>query len=318
MFRSVFFIFLLMPVVAEAQDSNNLKLGDSLPLTNHIMPLEDSLLLIKDSTVKTDSIPAPVENINNHKSAGTITLDQLLKKNRFLNTGTKPVSHLQRVRPHKSSDILFYGLFALVLIFAILKTVYAKYFNTMWRVFLNTSMRQSQLSEQLRQSGQPALFFNLLFILICGWYVFLLFKYFNSVEELSNFKVLGFVSLSILGIYIGKYLILKFIGWVSGISNETGNYIFIVFLINKIFSICLLPLLLIMAFASPQMGWMAVMASFVLVGLMILFRFVRAYGVFQGRFKINSFHFLLYIAGMEVIPLLILYKIALLYLSKKL
>lgn len=188
----------------------------------------------------------------------------------------------------------------------------------MWRVFFNTSMRQSQLSEQLRQSGQPSMFFNLLFVLVGAMYAYLLMNYFNGTHKMVTPYLFGMVCLAILGIYIGKFFILKFIGWVTGFSQETNNYIFIVFLINKIFSICLLPVVVVIAFASPQISSAAVQLSFVLIGLMLLMRFIRSYGVFQGRFRISSFHFLLYIAGMEVIPLLLLYKVAILFLSKKL
>lgn len=273
--------------------------------------------VISDSLKWKDSIVAIAHKIGHHSLDAP--LDKLLLKNRFLNAGGKPVYHVQQVRNVPAPNILFYYFFVLVLIFGILKRVYAKYFQTMWRVFFNTSMRQSQLSEQLKQAGQPSMFFNLLFIVVSSWYVFLLMKYFNSAEyNMSIIELFGIICLGIFVIYSGKFLILKFLGWVTGYREETNSYIFIVFLINKIFAICLLPLLVLIAFASAELSRVAILLSFILIGLMILMRFIRSYGVFQGRFKLSSLHFLIYVAGMEIIPLLLLYKVAILYLGKKL
>lgn len=313
----VFFIFIFFPPGISAQVPDSLAGKDSISL------LQDSLVAQSDSTmVSADSLQV-MDSVSRHPlgntdKSETPVLNELLLKNQFLNAGNSPVYFVQPVRPSAKPNFLFYYLFLMLLIFAILKSVYAKYFQTLWRVFFNTSMRQSQLSEQLKQAGQPSMFFNLLFILSGSWYVFLLMRFFNGPENsLYTLEFFGVICLGILGVYLGKFIILKFFGWVTGYSGETDNYIFIVFLINKIFAICLLPVLVVIAFASPALSRIAISVSFVLIGLMILMRFIRSYSTFQGKFKISSFHFMLYIAGMEIIPLLLLYKVAILYLNKK-
>jgi len=308
----IFWIVLAFPIVCFGQDSNRTTI---IPDTGRNLldsiPVKDSVQQI----VATDSL-VPIVTPVAIPAATKQNRDSILSKNRFLNLKSPPVYFIQKERPTQSHNILFYFLAGLFLIFAILKTWYPKYTNTLWRVFFNTSMRQSQLSEQLRQSNLPSFFFNLFFIFSASWYVYMLLYYFHKTRDEAFWVIPGIVSVVMLAIYIGKFLILKFMGWVTGYRDEANDYIFIVFLINKVLGIALLPLIVIIAFGGELIGYSGVIASFVLLGLMTLMRFIRSYGVFQRRFKISSFHFLIYIIGMEIIPILVLYKFAAMYLSK--
>jgi hypothetical protein len=50
----------------------------------------------------------------------------------------------------------------------------------------------------------------------------------------------------------------------------------------------------------------------------LLLRFFRSYGLLQNQLKISRFHFMLYITGIEILPLLLIYKGLMVYLSKNL
>ena len=53
-------------------------------------------------------------------------------------------------------------------------------------------------------------------------------------------------------IYLVKFVVLKFIGWVFSISRATDIYIFIVFLVNKMLGIFLLPFLIVIIFSGQE------------------------------------------------------------------
>jgi hypothetical protein len=50
-------------------------------------------------------------------------------------------------------------------------------------------------------------------------------------------------------VYLVKYLFLLFTGWVFNSQEATGSYVFVVFLVNKVMGVLLIPFLLIFAFA---------------------------------------------------------------------
>lgn len=54
-------------------------------------------------------------------------------------------------------------------------------------------------------------------------------------------------------VYLVKFLVLSFAGWITGYEEEAGIYIFNIFLINKIWGISLLPFVVIMTFAEKKL-----------------------------------------------------------------
>jgi Domain of unknown function (DUF4271) len=158
----------------------------------------------------------------------------------------------------------------------------------------------------------PSVFMNTFFVLSAGLYVNFLLQYFQ-LSIVENFWLQYLYGAGALAaIYIVKYLGLKITGWLFNVSEATDSYIFIVFIINKMIGILFLPFLLIIAFAKDPLYSSALIISWFAIGLLLLYRFILSYGAVRKEVKLNSFHFILYILGFEVIPLLLIYKLLLL------
>jgi hypothetical protein len=265
----------------------------------------DSLVIKPDSLQIKDSIKP-------NQSAGStnkISIDSFLKNNKFLNVTGTPVSLAAKPKTRSGKEFLFY-LFAIAILFlAIFKFIYTKYFNNIFRVFFNSSLRQNQLTDLLLQAKLPSLIFNIFFIISAGLYAWLLLEYYHQVKESNKYIFIALSILFVAIIYSGKFLTLKLIGWISGMKAATDQYIFLVFLINKIMGILLIPFIVLLAF-SP-LPWLnsLIIFSYCVVGILFLLRYLRSYGLLQNQVKITGIHFLLYIIGMEILPLLLIYKI---------
>jgi Domain of unknown function (DUF4271) len=294
-------LFFLSPFFAVGQ-ADTLLVADSAGLQ---INGADSLRLA-DSIPKKPTVVEP------------FTLRELLSFNSYTSPGKKPKFFIHAEHNISSRDGLFYLLALTVALFALLKFLYSRYFSNLFRVFFNTSLRQGQLTDQLLQAKLPSLLFNIFFLLIGGWYLYLLLIYFDKIEGYANWQVLLLAIGGLMIVYVLKFMILKFTGWVTGYRNEADTYIFIVFLINKIVAICLIPLVIIMAFSEKQIAGIALVLSYLIIGLMILMRFIRSYSLLQHRLKVSRFHFLIYITGIEIIPLLVIYKAAILFIGKNL
>ena len=246
------------------------------------------------------------------------TLTSILKDNKFLNSGSQPVALAVKKRMPVKENAVFYLLAGLLFFFGIVKTIYARYFSTLFRVFFNSSLRQNQLTDQLMQARLPSLFFNLVFLISASLYVYFLFQKISFNRSDLNWTLLLACLLGFAVIYAGKFIAVKFVGWITGFNSEADTYIFIVFLINKIIGICLLPVLLILAFSDVMVVKIVITLSFILIGIMLLLRFIRSYGLLQHKLKINQFHFALYVFSFELLPLAIIYKAVELFITKKL
>jgi hypothetical protein len=278
-----------------------------------------------DSVItRTDSLPAPPAV----DSAAIPVIDSPITavssrpvfklKNKVLNSDAEPVSLAVRLRKDSDQDSTFYLIAGIVLLLALFKFFNDRYFANMFRVFFNTSLRQSQLTDQLLQAKLPSMFFNLFFFISGGVYIYMLLLHYGLIDE-DNKWIMIFSSMGLLGlIYLVKYCTLKFTGWVSGLREVTDTYVFIIFLINKIIGIFLVPFIVILAFSENAIVRIAALVSLMSIGILLLMRFFRSYGLLQNQLKISRFHFMLYLTGIELLPLLLIYKGLMVYLSKNL
>lgn len=214
--------------------------------------------------------------------------------------------------------MMFYILAGLVFCIGLMRLYFSRYFSNLFRVFFNTSLRQSQLADQLLQAKLPSLFFNGFFIISGGMYIYLVLIRYNLIADDHRWMLAGSCIVLLGLIYLTKYSTLKFTGWLTGYKEATDNYIFIIFMICKILGIILIPFTILMAFSAVDIAAISTLISLLVIGFLLLLRFFRSYGLIQNQLKVSRFHFFLYIAGVEVIPLLLIYKALLFLLSKNL
>lgn len=208
---------------------------------------------------------------------------------------------------------LFYYLLALSLMFALVLATQRKYFSDLFRVFFRTSLRIQQIREQLVQSGLPSLLFNLFFFLSAGTFVFLLLRHAGNPALAQPYRLLSGAVLFMTTLYAGKFIFLYFSGWIFGLNKIIETYIFIVFMVNKVVGILLLPFLVVLAFAPQHIANVAVTMAVVLVGGLFLYRYLRAYDPVSRETKLSRFHFFLYLLAFEVAPILVIYRVFTLY-----
>ena len=211
----------------------------------------------------------------------------------------------------QGKEYLFYYLIFLLILFGLLRRAFAKYFYDLFRVFFKTTLKQRQTQEQLLQSSLASVFMNSFFVLSAGLYVNFLLQYFHLVIS-DNFWLQYVYCIGALAtIYLVKFIGLKITGWLFNVSNTTDSYTFIVFIINKMLGIFLLPFLLVLAFANDPLYSYSMFISWIGLSLLLIYRFILSYSAIRKDVKLNSFHFILYILGFEVIPLLLIYKLLL-------
>ena len=239
-------------------------------------------------------------------------------KNKLLNSDAEPVSLAVQLKKAKSRDTFFYLIAGMVLLLAFLKYFYSRYFSNLFRVFFNTSLRQNQITDQLLQAKLPSFLFNIFFIISGGIYVYALLSHYQLTGP-NNKWAFVFSSIALMGlIYFIKFCTLKFTGWITGLSEAVDTYVFVIFLINKIIGIFLVPFIVILSFSEVQIVKIAALISLMSIGIFLLLRFFRSYGLVQNQLKISKSHFFLYIAGLEILPLLLIYKGLMVYLTKNL
>lgn len=294
-----------MALFSQTPDSTGIRAaGSDTVLVKNRAPIIDTLVQEKDSLLVKSKLPV------------VTSIERIALNNRWLQPAVPAIAMPNRTKHHSGDEMLFYLLLGLSGAVAFFRFFYSRYFDTLFRVFFNTTLRQSQLTDQLLQAKLASLLFNLVFILSGGLLAFFLVHRLARPPHIHGFYFFLICSISVAAIYAVKYLSLKFTGWLTGLKDILSDYAFVIFLINKMLGILLIPLLIIIAFADPILKEAALTAAVFLVALMFLMRFFRSYSLLQHRIKVSRFHFLLYITGIEILPILLLFKGLLIILYK--
>jgi hypothetical protein len=238
---------------------------------------------------------------------------QILQHHPFFNYAAKPVRYRSDIRRFEGKELLFYAIVGLLLLFALLKAAFPKYFNDLFRVFFRTTLKQRQIKEQLIQTPLPSLLLNLFFVASAGLYANFILQYYG-VTLVDNFWLMYFyccIGLAI--IYTVKYIGLKIFGWLFNMRTAADAYIFVVFIINKVIGVTVLPFLVLLAFDNGTMHDVSMILSWVCIGGLFLYRFILGYSAIHKEVRFNLFHFFLYLCAFEIAPLLLIYKLLLFF-----
>jgi Domain of unknown function (DUF4271) len=244
----------------------------------------------------------------------TVRRDSVQPRAVAANTG--PPALPEDTHQPDSKDSLFYLIVAILFYFALIRIFFEKYFSNLLTLFFRVSLRQQQIREQVLQTPLPSLLLNILFVISAGLYACFLLHY-SRWGAGVNFWILYLNCMALLAaIYLVKYVVLKFIGWVFSISRATDLYIFIVFLVNKMLGIFLLPFLIVIIFSGQEWREVFITISLAMVFVLLAYRVLASYRPVRNEIKLTPFYFFLYLCAFEIAPLLLIYKVLLTYLEK--
>ncbi|MEO6831396.1 MAG: DUF4271 domain-containing protein [Chitinophagaceae bacterium] len=206
---------------------------------------------------------------------------------------------------NRSTD--FYFLLALVIILGLIRYSDGRYFSLITGAFRSGVSRQWQ--EMLQASIVSNVAMNVFFCAVAG-----IFVYYLAAESSTAFAARSkplMMLLLILGmmmIYIGKYLVLHFAGWAFSQKALSSEYLFQVFLVNKITGIVLLPFVILLAFAGSEWLVPITVVSSTIVAAMLFTRYLRSWPAMQKLFRGSAFHFFTYLCASEILPMAVLVK----------
>lgn len=226
----------------------------------------------------------------------------------------KPLSpETGNLKQFEGKELLFYFLLFLLLVFAFFRMAFPKYFSDLFRLFFRTTLKQRQIREQLMQTPLPSLLLNGFFVVAGGLYIDFMLLHFNLVAKADFWLFFLYCAAGLSVTYFIKFIGLKILGWIFNLQDAADSYIFIVFIINKVIGVFLLPFLIMLAFMKGNGYLVALVVSWTGIGILLLYRFILTYSAVRNQVKFNPFHFFLYLCAFEIAPLLLIYKLLLVF-----
>jgi len=217
----------------------------------------------------------------------------------------RPIGELHEA---EGKDALFYALLGMVLLLAVFRRLFPKYWKDLFRLFFRTTLRQRQLRDQLQLASLPSLALNAFFYSSLAFYLSLLLTRRGLDLAGGYWSLWAWLLIGLMLMYGVKWIGLQVSAWIFGQRELGEDYVFLVFTVNKMMGLLLLPSVIAMAFAD---GWVYVLlfgVSLLLIGGLLLYRGYLTYRVVRRQAALSPFHYFLYWLGFEVAPLLVLHR----------
>lgn len=221
----------------------------------------------------------------------------------------RPSRLLPRHGDNLSNQFLFWILVAVFTFMTLSVAANRKAVGRAWRAFLNDnglSVAQREASGFVGITPYLLMYAN--FLLNAGIFMFLVMRIFRR-ESFNNLTFL-FICLAAAGIiFITKHLLLSLTGWLFPVEKEVRHYNFLITVFNCVLGLFLLPFNFLLAFSTGNKHFLAFWA----LGLILIFYLYRAFRSSRISTKFladNQFHFLLYLCAVEIAPVLLVIKLA--------
>ncbi|MGN6211463.1 MAG: DUF4271 domain-containing protein [Parafilimonas sp.] len=207
-----------------------------------------------------------------------------------------------------NTDEIFYILIFILFFLSLIKAAFPKYFDSLFTLSFQATFRQTQTREQMAQNFFPAFMLNILFAL-CGGVFITLYAGSEKWSSLPFWELFVYSTGILLLAYSVKYLVISFTGWVFNAKEAATEYRFVVFLVNKLLGILVIPLLFLIAYSNDRIKSIAITIVLCLVVFSLAVRYIVSLARIRKNLSVTAFHFFVYLCAVEIIPLLVIYKV---------
>ena len=214
---------------------------------------------------------------------------------------------IERAQMHQSAW-LFISLFVLAGIFAWIRMQYGSIlmqtiqssanFQVASKMFMDNSLLQKQLDNIL----YFFYFLSVGYLMYIGETRFRLFPYGFTGGKLFLFN-LGLLG----GMFLARMVLMYLAGFLFNRLRIFREYLYNMFIFNKILGISVLPLLIFVVYTTGFLREMFQFAVLATVSAIFVMRLTRGF-VFSFKKDVSIFYLFLYLCALEITPILVLFK----------
>ena len=235
----------------------------------------------------------------------------IIKTKKPLSSEKSPNPNIKEAAAETNKNYLFWTFFIVLAFFTTVVALARKRLEQSYQAFLNDNyLRQLHRVNQGKFSLGYFLLY-LLFFINAGIFIYLAGNYYNANLP-KNFISIALVCLGVTIAFSIKHGLLYYIEKIFPISKEIKLYSFTIMIFSIVLGITLLPINIFAAFASEGLTKSAIWIGLGAILAIYSFRSLRGLSIGSRYMMLHSFHFLLYLCAVEILPVLILIKIVLL------
>lgn len=180
-----------------------------------------------------------------------------------------------------------------------------------WRSFLNANaLAQAQREASGLAGNTPYMLLYASFVLNAGLFFFLVMGFFKN-DLYFNLPFLLICTGASGVVFLSKHVMLLAVANLFPVRQDVQRYNFLITVFNCVLGFFLLPFNFLIAFSSKYADFL-LFWTLGLIAVFYVYRAIRAVALAGKFLKGHQFHFLLYLCTVEIAPVLVLVKLALL------
>jgi len=275
----------------------NLNYFEPVDTDNRYYVLIDSSILTPSDTFRKIVLNRYSGNTFNYTDS-TIKLD------------TRKYVNRNAIKLRKSPDqwIVFVFLI-IVLLYVLIKNIYNKTLSIIFQAYWNDrAISQFTRDDNFFKLRNTLLYF-VLFAMVYGLLIKYMLDTFGVEIKTKDSDEYLFITAAAVLFYIGKFILMKFAGYVFSIQKLMSGYLSIISISNFIYSIFIIPFLILYYYLPNEYEGLVFYLILILFCFNTIYKYLRTGSFILNNFQFPKFYLFLYLCSLEIMPLLIIYKV---------
>ena len=276
-------------------------------LSKYSMEKNDSLVH-KQNLLKGDLISKDSSLFVNDTITSVDTIQQIVvqQEPRFVG---KEIARFQNIGLGNDwfVGVLLFSLFLL----ASAKFLFGKYLSKLVESIFNSHTANNLFLENNINMVKGSILLNFLFIVNISLFAVNVMNHLSfSSSYIYGFKEFALVFIGFSLLYLGKIIVIKSLGYIFKGTKESKEYQFTIFLYNKNLGLFLFPVIIALPFVQAYAVEGLIYTGVVMVLFFYVLRIYRGLKILFRK-HVSLFYMILYLCALEILPLLMIYKLLL-------
>jgi hypothetical protein len=148
----------------------------------------------------------------------------------------------------------------------------------------------------------------MIFCVSGGAFIFFVLRHYNIRTGLHPAVELLVAAGVIAGIYLVKFIFVSLMGWMFDRRPAAENYLFAVFLVNKVAGLTLIPFTMLLAYADGGTREVVLTLSAIILSVLALMRLTKGFVAINGL-KVGLIPYLVFVGAFDIGPTMLVYKV---------
>jgi hypothetical protein len=204
---------------------------------------------------------------------------------------------------------MVFTFLTIVLLYVIIKNVYNKTLGVIFQAYWNDrAINQFTRDDNFFKLRNTLLYF-LLFAIVYGILIKYVLNNFGMALNPNDFEEFLVITGAAMGFYLVKFILMKFAGYLFSIQKLMSGYLSIISISNFIYAIFIIPFLILYYYIPSDFKSLVYYFILILFCFNTVYKYLRTSTFILNNFQFPKFYLFLYLCSLEIMPLLIIYKV---------